>query len=378
MPVRSPNIDELILGIHAAALEPDGWNRVGRELLSVLSVHSGVGLRVPSHAHPEPWAVLIDFDASAAAAYAAHWGRHDLWYQGAVRTGRVRTGLVSTGTQLTDPDEFAASEFFNDYLKALNIGPMIHVCLSGSDPADGFGQAALSLYRGIGQSDYSTDDVELLSRLAPHLTVAAKNFWRAESLDLVACARANALDSVSSAVFGMDAAGRVMFVNRLGQDLIRRERWVRISKGALAPVPTLFGADKLAAALRRVSTGMGGSLLVTDAQTGAQAKVSVSPISSDRDIRLGISAPASLVWIIPIETRKDTAQDLAKLFGLTPAELRILDKLIAGEDLRQAATALRVSIHTARGQLKSILRKTGRRSQGQLLMLAARLATITG
>jgi hypothetical protein len=34
-------------------------------------------------------------------------------------------------------------------------------------------------------------------------------------------------------------------------------------------------------------------------------------------------------------------------------------------------------IHTARTQLKSMFRKTGRRSQGQLLMLAARIATLS-
>jgi DNA-binding CsgD family transcriptional regulator len=294
-----------------------------------------------------------------------------------MRTGRIKTGLVSTGTQLADPHQLESSEFFNDYLKALDIGPMIQVCLSGSEPADGFGQAALSMYRGIGQPDYSTEDVKLLSILAPHLTVAAKNFWKAESLELLTRARANALDSVSSAVFGIDSCGRVMFSNLLGEEFVRRERWVKVLKGALAPVPTLLGADKWSAALRRVSSGVGASLLVSNPQTGEQAKVSVNPISSGRELGLGIPAPASLVWIIPIETHKDTAQDMAKLFGLTSAESRILDKLIAGGDLRLAAAALHVSIHTARVQLKAILRKTGRRSQGQLLMLAARLATIT-
>lgn len=52
-------------------------------------------------------------------------------------------------------------------------------------------------------------------------------------------------------------------------------------------------------------------------------------------------------------------------------------RLVAGDDLLEAAAALRISIHTARAQLKSVFRNTGRRSQGQLLMLAARLALAT-
>ena len=131
----NPNVDDLILSIHSAALDPDGWSRVGLELLSLVSAHSGIGLRVPSQAHPEPWAVLIDFDPDAAREYAEHWGRQDLWYHGAVRTRRISTGMVSTGTQLADTAELKSSAFYNDFLKALDIGPMIQVCLAGSEPA---------------------------------------------------------------------------------------------------------------------------------------------------------------------------------------------------------------------------------------------------
>jgi DNA-binding CsgD family transcriptional regulator len=67
---------------------------------------------------------------------------------------------------------------------------------------------------------------------------------------------------------------------------------------------------------------------------------------------------------------------MAILFGLTVAERRILDRLIAGDELREAANGLRISVHTARAQLKSLFRKTGRRSQGQLLMLAGRIAML--
>jgi DNA-binding CsgD family transcriptional regulator len=67
---------------------------------------------------------------------------------------------------------------------------------------------------------------------------------------------------------------------------------------------------------------------------------------------------------------------MARLFELSPAERRIVDHLVGGGDLREAAAALHISIHTARGQLKSTFRKTGRRSQGELMLLAARIASL--
>ena len=377
MPVSHTDVNDLILTIHSAALEPNGWNRVGQELLSALSAQSGIGLRVPSHARPEPWAVLIDFDPSAAAAYAEHWGREDLWYHGARRTGRISTGLVSIDSQLASTGELESSPFFNDYLRHLDIGRMIQVCLAGSEPHCSFGQAALSLYRGIGQPAFSADDMQLLSLLAPHLTVAAKNYWAAQSLRLLTSARANALDALSSAVYAIDQSQRLMFSNRLGEEMIHEARWVRVLGSTLTPSPTVVHADRFAAELRRASLGIGSTILVTDAMTGTEAQVSITPIPPSVDFGFLGAAPVALVWITPATLRKDTGQDMALLFGLTPAERRILDKLIAGADLRETATSLHVSIHTARAQLKSILRKTGRRSQGQLLMLAARIATLS-
>lgn len=377
MPERHTDVDDLILTIHSAALEPDGWTRVGHELLIRLSAHCGLGLRVPSHTHPEPWAVLIDYDQSAAAEYAKHWGPYDLWYHGARHTGRISTGLVSVGSQFVSSNELEASAFFSDYLRPLKIGPMIQVCLAGSEPNGSIGQAALSFYREIGKSPFSSEDVGVLSILAPHLTVAARNYWTAQSLRLLTSARADALDALTSALFAIDRSGRLMFSNRLGDEFVKREKWVRVLKGYLTPVPTICGADRFAAVLHRASSGVGSSILVTDSMTGAEAQVSITPIPPTVDLGFLTATPASLVWITPTVIRADIGHDMALLFGLTPAERRILDKLVTGEDLREVATSLRISIHTARAQLKSIFRKTGRRSQGQLLMLAARIATLS-
>ena len=236
---------------------------------------------------------------------------------------------------------------------------------------------AISFYRGIGKESFSSEEASLFSHLAPHLTTAAQNYWITQSLRVLTSARANALDTITSAVFAIDRSGRLMFSNRLGEELIRRERWVRVLKGTLAPAPRILGTDRLAAALQHASSGVGSAILVTDGLTGAEAQVSITPIPPSVDLGFLIVAPSSLVWITPTGVRKDTGRDMALLFGLTAAERRILEILIGGEELRQAAATLRISIHTARTQLKSVFRKTGRRSQSQLLMLAARLAALS-
>jgi DNA-binding CsgD family transcriptional regulator len=375
MSVSTPNVDELILAIHSASFDPDGWNHVGRSLLKALSAHSGIGLRGASKRYPESWALNMDVDPSAASAYADYWGGQDIWYKAAVRAQRIRTALVSVDSHLANEEERSSSEFINEYLRPLEISRMIQVCLAEPD-ASGFGAASLNLYRGVGEAPFSSDDVELLSILAPHLAVAAKNFWMVQSLRLLGGARASALDAVSSAVFAIRSQ-KLVFSNGLGDELIRQQRWIRVSNGTLAAAPGLISAIPLATALHRASIGIGSTTVVTDRATGDEAQVSVIPIRPGIDMGFLIAAPSALVWIIPLALRKDTGQDMALLFGLTRAERRVLEKLLDGMDLRLAATELGISIHTARTQLKSILHKTGRRSQSALLMLTARVASLS-
>jgi hypothetical protein len=111
MSLSEPNVDELIVTVHSAALAPNGWDQLGKVLLNALSADKGMGLRVSSEEHPEPWAILLDFDPSAAGIYARDWGPHDVWYHGALRKRRLTKVLINVGSQLVADREFKSSPF---------------------------------------------------------------------------------------------------------------------------------------------------------------------------------------------------------------------------------------------------------------------------
>jgi DNA-binding CsgD family transcriptional regulator len=54
-------------------------------------------------------------------------------------------------------------------------------------------------------------------------------------------------------------------------------------------------------------------------------------------------------------------------FGLTPAESRLALRLVSGESLQTAASALDITYETARTVLKNIFAKTGTDRQTQLV-----------
>ena len=63
---------------------------------------------------------------------------------------------------------------------------------------------------------------------------------------------------------------------------------------------------------------------------------------------------------------------LKNRFGLTPAEARVVLRLLSGDSLRAAAKALGVQYETVRTHLMSIFQKTGTRRQAELVILVIR------
>jgi DNA-binding CsgD family transcriptional regulator len=72
------------------------------------------------------------------------------------------------------------------------------------------------------------------------------------------------------------------------------------------------------------------------------------------------------------EARMPQMAFLKSRFGLTPAEARLVLRLVSGDSLRSAAKALDIKYETVRTHLKSIFQKTGTRRQAELVIVVIR------
>jgi DNA-binding CsgD family transcriptional regulator len=368
----SLDIAELILSIHSASLSPHGWQAVMRELMQSLGGHCalihGVHLRPDA---PKPWALLEEFDPCLWHDFATYWVDQDAWRLGAQRSGRFYTGCVSVGEQLVDRREFVSSAYYNELLKRGNLDRLLSVLLLAPSPRNDV-LSVLCLYRGIGKTPFSSTEVAMLSSLAPHLVVAARNFFQAESLRLLDTVRRDAIDAVSAALLAIDCAGHLVFANRSGEELLQQGMLLRLVGGLVCPGKTVADAAAVAKALAELRRGLGTTLLLTDALTNAETVLTFAPAT--QSVLTG--RIAGLIWSIPTGADTGPVQQIARLFELTAAEQRLLRQLADGDDLCEAAASLQLSIHTAHNQLQSIFRKTGRGTQAQLLQLVSRMAAI--
>jgi DNA-binding CsgD family transcriptional regulator len=184
------------------------------------------------------------------------------------------------------------------------------------------------------------------------------------------------LDAVSTPLFVLDQRGRVVFANAAAVEVIRGGELLRVVDGMLEPSPWMIERKACLAALQKLASGIGSTVCLTVGERRRQMLLSTAPLPKDGEVVAPWGAAAGLVWLAPFARKSSAVKRVAALFGLSPAEETLLARLASGATLAEAAVALCLSIHTVRTQLKAVQRKTGWRTQGELVRMVQQLGAI--
>ena len=199
---------------------------------------------------------------------------------------------------------------------------------------------------------------------------------QAKSLEALVNICTTALEMVASPLCAVCSDGRLLFANRAARCSLRQGQWLESYGGRISTPARHYVAPAFDLAMARLRTGTGSTLLLTDRRDGQRAVVSVAPVCVEQHREQTLLENLGLVWLTTSESTQTPVKHMAQLFNLTPAERNLLSCVAGGMGLRDAASHLKVSIHTVRNQLKSILNKTGRHSQAQLMTLVTRMASL--
>jgi DNA-binding CsgD family transcriptional regulator len=213
--------------------------------------------------------------------------------------------------------------------------------------------------------------------VAPHLVLALNTFWRVRALSLRNAALTDTLDAVAAAIFVIDHSGRVIFENGAAQLALRLGECLRVVGERLEPSERLRERKLCRDALHGLIQGRAATVQLTFGPAKRTVILSTAPFSNSSDALAPWEGAAGLVWLVPCTTTSDAVTRVAKLFVLTIAEERLLALLSTDSSVGEAAESLQISIHTARNQLKAIQRKTGWRTQGELVRMVQQLGVIS-
>lgn len=264
----------------------------------------------------------------------------------------------------------ADSILYQEHLKPEGLGTVEIVKIGRQEGPTAY----LAWIRRKEQGGLAEADRAWLSGLLSHADRAVAVFSRFRLSQRVPELLAEIFDRLSYGALAISRSSRVLFSNSLAHALIEGNDAVSIRQdrlvlhdsaqarliARLAAEPHLI--DSLPIDERVLSLGKGDSRIAA----------LIMPIDA-RDV-FDMAIPANIM--IYLHDLRSTAHAspalVAKLFGLAPAEARLVILLGEGLTLREAAARLGITENSARSYSKTIFHKTGMKRQADIVRLVQR------
>jgi DNA-binding CsgD family transcriptional regulator/PAS domain-containing protein len=271
------------------------------------------------------------------------------------------------------PADAAKSPYIQQCLKPNGICDIINYFLMHTPSRF----AGFAIGRHERQGIFTERELELGKVLLPHLrrAVTISNVLDASTIER--SRMAELLDVMRCAVLLTDERGAILYANRSAERMLCDGTLVRSANGVLrAKAPAADGEMRAAirlAAHDEAALGRTGSAVCLTEHDPASVLAHVLPMTGG-EIRAKLQpAAAASVFIGALPDGQDGAAALAATYDLTPAETRVLARLLAGSTLAKTATSLGVAPATAKTHLDNIFLKTGVTRQADLMRLGTRL-----
>ena len=281
-----------------------------------------------------------------------------------------KPGDLIVQSRLQSEQELAQTQFYSEFVRPLGLrDAMMSVCLR-SVPRAG----AIVANSSAGREPYRDDEIDLMRRLTPHFC-RAMTISDILNLHMVrAGAIVAALDGLATGVFLLDGEGRLLHMNGAGGHIIKSGSVLTVRNQRLTAVDP--GSQE---ALTRALAELDG------ASSGGDPSIALKAVNSDQKGMIATLLPMGYAraglahlhsaarWAVfvqnPLLATPFPGEAFGRLYGLTPAELRVVMALAPGLSSEEAAAFLGLALPTVRSHLQRIFAKTGTSRQSDLMKL---------
>lgn len=372
--------------LYDAALGHVAWSEVGRCLRALLDGSTLTFTAQYAPGGPVDMVAMLGITPKEAELYGEHYYQDDPWRVAALERGVFDRAVL--GTDLVSDLDWQQSRIYCELVKPntdVFHGVMAVGSLPGGSPLEGSlpggGVYALGIHRPRRASPFDRSATEILQRLLPHIGRALQVRGRLDIGQQAATGTAATLDWLSFGVVQLSAAGRLVTANRAALAMMAADDGLLVTAGvvhALSP-----GDDgRLQRAIAQAARTTGGEAASGGGEGGAGSHLHiarpsgrraytaiVTPLGLDRQALLPHQPAVMLIVTDPESVPRIDARALSAVFGLTPAEARLVSLLATGLPLPAVARHLGVSFETARKQVATARAKTRTASQVDLVRM---------
>jgi DNA-binding CsgD family transcriptional regulator len=221
---------------------------------------------------------------------------------------------------------------------------------------------------------FTSENLRAMRRLVPHLDRALHLQMRLSATELRVNLIRGALDALAIGVVLVDRSGTPVWINRRGQEIMRRSNVLRLSsRGFVGERPS--DTQSLRELIKAVlSAGTQDVLAITrDRDELRPLLLIATPLNPIGASEAGDEPPCAVVFISdPDRTDAPSTESLRRAFNLTQREAQLAIAISQGHGLQAAADTMGVAVTTVKSQLQQAFAKTGTRHQAELAALVQR------
>lgn len=239
--------------------------------------------------------------------------------------------------------------------------------------------ATLALGRHKSAGPITEREIRLMRLLAPHVRRAVTLSGLIDKESLRAARLGATLDMLSVGVVLAAPDGHILHANGAAKRMLRSGNLIRERAGRLMTRQSesnhRLRQAIAAVATRETEIEREAFKMAVAGRNGGLATVHVLPLGRGGVRPMPVPRAAAAIFVATGEASFGGGLEaVGEAFELTPAEMRLLQHLMLGESLDEAAAALGVARTTVKTHLSRILSKTGTRRQTSLLALVHRLS----
>lgn len=289
------------------------------------------------------------------------WGEEflatdDVWAQAAIRQDRFHAGLAFRGTDLIPESELRASRIYRELLQHVGIG---HMCTGVIFDASGdVLPTTCGVYRPLDEAPFTEETRTAMTALLPHLSRSLGVMYRLRDAEFNLAVTLGALDRLASGIALLDAKGAIRHLNR------EAERLVGLGDGLTREAIEEAARPALEADPMR-TPHFSASHQVARPSPNAPFVLQFAPLPPANDFSRSVRAIAFISD--PGAQARLNVTLLQQLYGITPAEARLAERLCAGDTLAAAAARCAISEATAKTQLTRLFERTNTSRQADLV-----------
>lgn len=363
---KAQNIGQIIGSIYDAAVSPDQWNSVLREVSDYCGVANVALVTVDPDSNYSS-VVSPRANPDSVSDYNTHWWRYD------PLPALAANAPVGQYVSIMDinREAYFKSAFYNEFRRFTGYGDY-GLTWTLSQEHSAIGTVVFQTSRSNDEiAEQSMRDISLVVSCVERAISLSRTLRRTETIRSAIAARCPIARGMG--IVAVNAKGKVVFTDEEGDALLSKGILSKtaqgdISLGSSGADAELYQTIKTCAR-QGVDHPAGKEIQVCHGNGHEPFIVEILPWREPLANPFGLQATVMLLIKGAHQTRDTKIRHLRQTFGLTPAEAALALEIMQGDGRGPAAARCGISVNTARTHLMHIFEKTGAGRQAELIRI---------